>query len=173
MKKLHSLAFYALVTPAITLSSGAVLAEQATGQDEAGQKQSTQQDQDKMKSTAEGMQTGEKTEDQRGMQQQQAFMDSVPPQGMRASDLMDSEVKTTGDEDVGSVSELIIDKDGKVVAAVVGVSGFLGIGEKDVAISWDSIKMSGQADEQDLRIDMTRDELEAAPKFEKPDQQQE
>lgn len=63
------------------------------------------------------------------------------------------------------MSDLIIDKDGQVVAVVVGVGGFLGMGEKNVAIPWDDVTKSGTAEEQELRIDATREELQSAPEF--------
>ncbi|NMT63869.1 hypothetical protein DIT72_09710 [Marinobacter orientalis] len=50
-----------------------------------------------------------------------------------------------------------------MVAVVVSVGGFLGMGEKHVAINWDAVKMSGNPDDRDLRVDMTRDELQSAP----------
>lgn len=172
MKKLHTFAFYALVTPAMTLSSGALLAEQSSGQDGAkNQQQSTQHDPSQLESPDKTAQTEQKMGDQQKMasqsdMQNRGFLDSVPENGMQASKLIGSEVQTTGDEEVGSVSELIIDKDGQVMAIVVGVGGFLGMGEKAVAIGWDDIKKTGTAENQELRIDKTRDELMSAPEFE-------
>lgn len=55
------------------------------------------------------------------------------------------------------------------MAVVVGVGGFSGMGEKNVAISWDSVTQTGTANERELRIDATRDELSSAPEFEKQD----
>lgn len=165
MKKLHSLAFYALVTPAIALGSGAVLAEQSADKDVYQNQQSTQPEQDAMESTTGTAQSDQKTGDQSGMQSR-GYIASAPANGLQASDLIGADVKTTGDEEVGSVSDLIIDQDGRVVAIVVGVGGFLGMGEKDVAIGWDDVTKLGASDEQDLRIDLTREDLEGAPEYE-------
>ncbi len=179
MKKLHSLAFYALVAPAITLGSGAVFAaqassenedlgEQSMGQDADSEKQSSQQNQDAMESGNKAAQSNQRTGDQSGMKNQ-SYLGSAPPNGMQASDLIGTDLKTSGDESVGEIGDLIIDQDGKVVAVVVSVGGFLGMGEKHVAISWDKVQMSSNADDRDLRVDVTRDELESAPGFEKQD----
>lgn len=168
MKKLHSFAFYALVTPAIALSSGAVLAEQSTGEDSDQKMQNTQQDQDATKATTGTAQSGQKTGDEAGMKSQ-GYLDSAPTGGIQASDLISAEIKTNDDEDVGSVTDLIIDKDGQVVAVVVGVGGFLGMAEKDVAIAWDDVTMSRGSEESEgleLRVTMTRDDLQAAPSYE-------
>jgi len=55
------------------------------------------------------------------------------------------------------------------VAIVVGVGGFQGIAEKDVAIDWGEVTRSGTSDEneQELRINVTREDLRSAPDFEK------
>lgn len=152
MNKLHSFVLCALVTPALALSSGIALAEKAADQEYDQQQQNTQGDQ----------QTGAQSP-----MQNQRYMDAAPTDGMQASNLIGAEVTTTGDEEVGAISDLIIDQDGNVVAVVVSVGGFLGMGEKDVAIGWDEVSRSGTPEEQELRIDMTRDDLNSAPEFER------
>lgn len=170
MKKLHSLAFYALIAPAMTLGASSVLAQQSTGGADERQQQSTQRDQTKgaMESKSRTSASDRKMDDPSRMQSRN-FLDAGPVDGAHASNLIGAEVKTAGDEDVGSVQDLIIDADGQVVAIVIAVGGFLGMGEKDVAIGWDHVTRSGAADEQDLRIDMTREELQAAPEFQQED----
>lgn len=174
MKKLHSFAFYALVTPALALSSGALLAQQSTGQNADREQQSTEGNQDAMKSGTKTVQSGQEMGDQKMGDQKMAgqsgmhnkgYMDAAPANGMHASDLIGAELKTTGDEDVGAVEDLIIDKSGQVVAVVVSVGGFLGMGEKNVAIAWDDVMQSGTSDMQNLRIDVTREELQSAPEY--------
>lgn len=156
MNKLHSLALCALVTPAITLGAGSALAQQSTDRaTDRAQQSSTQAG---MQTTADGHKSGMQNRD---------YISAVPAKGREASNLMGAEVKTTRDEEVGSVSDLIIDHNGQVLAIVVGVGGFLGMGEKDVAIGWGHIDQSGAEDDQELRIDVTREDLQAAPEFEK------
>ncbi len=179
MKKLYSLAFYALITPAITLGSGALLAaqdnsenhdlgEQSMGRDAAQETQNPEQDKDvtKSKYNTAGP-TEQKPGDQAGLQNK-GLMDSPPANGMAASGLMGTDLKTSGDERLGEIGDLIIDQDGKVVAVIVNVGGYLGTGEKHVAIDWNAVKMSGNADDRDLRVDMTRDDLQSATSYEKP-----
>ncbi len=178
MKKLHSLAFYALITPALTLGSVAVFAaqgsedtdlgEQSMGQDADSETQSPEQDKEVTKSkynTAEP--TDQQTGEQSGMQNK-GYLDSLPANGMAASDLIGTDLKTSGDESVGEINDLIIDQDGKVAAVVVNAGRYLGMGEKHVAIDWNAVKMSGNADDRDLRVDMTADALQSAPSYEKP-----
>jgi sporulation protein YlmC with PRC-barrel domain len=58
----------------------------------------------------------------------------------RASKLMGLDVYNEANEKLGDVNELILDKDGKVSAVVIGVGGFLGMGEHDIAVTLDKLK---------------------------------
>jgi sporulation protein YlmC with PRC-barrel domain len=58
----------------------------------------------------------------------------------RASKLMGLDVYNEANEKLGDVNELILDKDGKVAAVVIGVGGFLGMGEHDIAVTIDKLK---------------------------------
>ncbi|KRQ92334.1 PRC-barrel domain-containing protein [Bradyrhizobium valentinum] len=58
----------------------------------------------------------------------------------RASKLMGLDVYNDANEKLGEVNELILDKNGKVSAVVIGVGGFLGMGEHDIAVSMDKLK---------------------------------
>lgn len=58
----------------------------------------------------------------------------------RASKLMGLDVYNQNNEKLGDVNEIILDKSGKVSAVVIGVGGFLGMGEHDIAVSMDKLK---------------------------------
>jgi sporulation protein YlmC with PRC-barrel domain len=58
----------------------------------------------------------------------------------RASKLMGLDVYNDANEKLGDINELVVDKDGKINAVVIGVGGFLGMGEHDIAISIDKLK---------------------------------
>jgi hypothetical protein len=72
------------------------------------------------------------------------------------------------DAKIGDVSDMLFDKDHKIIAFIVGVGGFLGIGAKDVAIDPASFQAVPGKDGTDtkLRLSMTKDELKAAAAFE-------
>lgn len=63
----------------------------------------------------------------------------------RASKLMGLDVYNDSNEKLGDINELILDKDGKVSAVVIGVGGFLGMGEHDIAVSMDKLKFKEEA----------------------------
>jgi hypothetical protein len=79
-----------------------------------------------------------------------------------------TDVVGTDDAKIGDVSDILFDKDQKVLAYIVGVGGFLGIGSKDVAIAPSSFQPIAGKDTTNmkLRLSMTKDELKAAEAFE-------
>ncbi|ADZ69491.1 PRC-barrel domain-containing protein [Polymorphum gilvum] len=93
--------------------------------------------------------------------------------GYLASNLIGKPVHVSSAEDaerVGEINDIVIGETGEVRAAIVGVGGFLGIGEKDVAVDFGRLTMVA-TDEDEFRVttDATREELEAAPAYERPD----
>jgi sporulation protein YlmC with PRC-barrel domain len=60
----------------------------------------------------------------------------------RASKLVGLSVYNDKNESVGSINDMLTDKDGKIVAVVIGVGGFLGVGEHLVAVPFDKVKFS-------------------------------
>ena len=69
---------------------------------------------------------------------------------------------------VGKLNDLITNSEGKIEAAVIGVGGFLGVGEKDVAVSPDQLQLAKRSDGKKwLVIKATKEELTAAPTFDR------
>ncbi|SFL50852.1 Sporulation protein YlmC, PRC-barrel domain family [Bradyrhizobium sp. NFR13] len=58
----------------------------------------------------------------------------------RASKLMGLNVYNEANEKLGDINELLVDKSGRVQAVVIGIGGFLGMGEHDIAVSMDKLK---------------------------------
>ena len=88
---------------------------------------------------------------------------------MRASYLIGANIKNTQNETVGEINELVLDKDGKVVAVVVGVGGFLGMGEREVALDFKSLNVkhdpnaATKTGATTVQVNATKDSLKAAP----------
>ena len=79
----------------------------------------------------------------------------------RASKMLGSTVYDLQNRDIGSVKDLIIDKDGRVAAAVVDVGTFLGMGGKYVAVPLSDIK----TDHNRLTLDMSKEQLQQAQAY--------
>jgi sporulation protein YlmC with PRC-barrel domain len=59
----------------------------------------------------------------------------------RSSDLVGKSVYNTANERIGEIEDIIVSSDGRVAAAIVGVGGFLGMGERKVALSYPTLQM--------------------------------
>ena len=71
-------------------------------------------------------------------------------------------------DDIGEVNDVILGRDGTVKAVVLGVGGFLGIGEKDVAVAMEQIKMVPEKDDEDdffLVVKANKESLTTAEPF--------
>jgi hypothetical protein len=84
------------------------------------------------------------------------------------------------DESIGSVNDLLFDKSGKVLGVVVGVGGFLGIGQKNVAMDMGAFQVvagksstttapvTGRSDDptnMKLKVAWTKEQVQQAPDF--------
>ncbi len=58
----------------------------------------------------------------------------------RTSKLVGVDVYNNNDEKIGDISELITDSSGKIDTVVIGVGGFLGLGQSEVAVKFDQLK---------------------------------
>jgi hypothetical protein len=82
-----------------------------------------------------------------------------------ASDFVGTNVYSPQDESLGKVTDLIFAKDGTVQGVVIGVGGFLGIGQKNVAFTMDRIQMTENEEGIRLSLDATSEELADAEPF--------
>jgi sporulation protein YlmC with PRC-barrel domain len=62
----------------------------------------------------------------------------------RTSKMIGLNVYNSVSDKIGAISELVVDRSGKIEAVVVGAGGFLGLGEHDVAVPYDQISWSSQ-----------------------------
>ena len=70
------------------------------------------------------------------------------------------------DERIGEVNNIIIDPTGQITALVVGAGGFLGVGERDIAVKFTAFKAVKDDDNTaKLILDVTKDMLTKAPKI--------
>ena len=69
------------------------------------------------------------------------------------------------DEEVGTISDLVMDQDQKLVGVVLSIGGFLGIGDKWVAIPVDQIEFPTDEQPARLLVAVTEEQLKNAPDF--------
>src|ERR1700721_1769435 len=61
----------------------------------------------------------------------------LPSEAMTVTDWYKQNVYDPNENKIGDIKDVLVDKSGKVVALIVGVGGFLGAGEKDVAVPFE------------------------------------
>jgi hypothetical protein len=76
---------------------------------------------------------------------QNRFMTQLQPDHLLASKLIGTTVVSANNEAIGDVNDVVVDRDGRALAVVIGVGGFLGIGEKDVAVQMSALEFRAGA----------------------------
>jgi len=101
------------------------------------------------------------------------FLDEQKPDDWLASTLIDKPAVNSQGETIGDVNDLVTDRNGKVIAALIGVGGFLGIGEKDVAVRFEELKLSrDEHDNVKVTVNISKDMLASAPGYKTLEEQQ-
>lgn len=84
----------------------------------------------------------------------------------RTSKLMGAKVSNNAGETIGDVNDLLIYKDGNVVAAVIGVGGFLSMGERNAAVPFSSLQLTRDSNNDPLvQVDLSKEQLKTAPEW--------
>jgi sporulation protein YlmC with PRC-barrel domain len=74
-------------------------------------------------------------------------------------------VYNAADERIGEVDDILITNDGRAVGLVIGVGGFLGIGESHVLVPYDAVKVTTKDNSPRLVMNATRVQLKSASYF--------
>ena len=91
------------------------------------------------------------------------IMSSIPSNSVTVTDWYKQSVYDPSDSKIGEVMDVLMSPDGQVTALIVGVGGFLGAGEKDVAVPFNANKHSMKNQKVYLTMDTTKDAMKAAP----------
>jgi hypothetical protein len=95
---------------------------------------------------------------------------AAPPAGTPAVVLDDQEVsgivgksvRSSADEDMGRIVDVIVSQDGHIRAAIIDFGGFLGIGTRKIAVDWRALKFwpAGR-----ITLELTRNQVRVAPEY--------
>jgi sporulation protein YlmC with PRC-barrel domain len=92
-------------------------------------------------------------------------MSSLPGDAFTVTDYYKQDVYDPSDNKIGDIKDVLIDKTGQAKALIIGVGGFIGMGEKDVAVPFDAVKSTKKNDKTYLVMNANKDELKNAPGF--------
>jgi sporulation protein YlmC with PRC-barrel domain len=93
------------------------------------------------------------------------IMSSVPANSVTVTDWYKQNVYDPSDNKIGEIMDVLVSPEGRATALIVGVGGFLGAGEKDVAVPFSAVKHTMKDKKIYLTMDTTKDALKAAPGF--------
>ena len=98
---------------------------------------------------------------------QGSYLTEQAPDQISANTYIGQSVYNGNNESIGEVNDLIMKKDGGLVAAIIGVGGFLGIGEKNVAVPMQKITVAQNTQDGTVKLTTTEtaESLKAAPEF--------
>ncbi|MGX1320884.1 hypothetical protein AB7M17_004337 [Bradyrhizobium sp. USDA 377] len=98
--------------------------------------------------------------------------DAAPPPSVTiigASDahgVLGRDVRSAADEDMGRVVDVIVDRDGRVRAAVIDFGGFLGVGSRKIVVDWNAMRFGKIANKKDsITLELTKAQVAAAPEY--------
>ena len=80
--------------------------------------------------------------------------------------MLGRDVRSPTDEDMGHIVDVIVDRTGRVRAAVIDFGGFLGVGSRKIVVDWDALRFGRVADKSDaITLELTKDQVKAAPEY--------
>jgi sporulation protein YlmC with PRC-barrel domain len=93
------------------------------------------------------------------------LMTTLPQHASAISNWYDQNVYDPQDNKLGEIKDMLLDREGKVQAVIVSVGGFLGMGEKDVAVPFDAVTTTQRDNRFWLAMNVNKDQLRSAPGF--------
>src|SRR5258708_1661470 len=97
----------------------------------------------------------------------------IPSPGTPAMVLDDQEVSTilgksvrsSADEDMGRIVDIIVSRDGQVHAAIIDFGGFLGIGTRKIAVDWRALNFAPAGKPRAITVELTRNHVRLPPEY--------
>ncbi len=91
---------------------------------------------------------------------------SIPANSVTITHWYKQNVYDPSDNKIGEIMDVLVDRAGKATALIIGVGGFLGIGEKDVAVPFDAVQVTSKDNNKwYLVMNSSKDALKSAKGF--------
>jgi hypothetical protein len=103
---------------------------------------------------------------------QGAAKEPAPPPSVTIIEATDAhgvlgrDVRSPTEEDMGRIVDVIVDRAGKVRAAVIDFGGFLGVGSRKIVVDWNALHFGQIANKgESITLELTKDQVKAAPEY--------
>ena len=84
----------------------------------------------------------------------------------QAQSVLGKDVRSSANENMGRIVDVIVDRAGRVRAAVIDFGGFLGVGSRKIAVDWGVLSFASDDSKRDVvMLELTRDQVKAAPEY--------
>jgi sporulation protein YlmC with PRC-barrel domain len=94
--------------------------------------------------------------------EQATALTSLPPDASTVTNWYRQNVYNPSEEKIGEISDVLVEKDGRIGAFIVSVGGFLGMGEKHVAVPFHAVRATQRDGKWWLTMNATKDALKTA-----------
>ena len=83
-----------------------------------------------------------------------------------AHGVLGRDVRSAADEDMGRIVDVVVDRSGKVRAAVIDFGGFLGVGSRKIVVDWNALRFGKIENKKDtIILELTKAQVAAAPEY--------
>ena len=80
--------------------------------------------------------------------------------------ILGKEARSSANENMGRIIDVIVDRAGRVRAAVIDFGGFLGVGSRKIAVDWNVLRFNPDSNKRDVvTLELTRDQVKEAPEY--------
>jgi sporulation protein YlmC with PRC-barrel domain len=90
-------------------------------------------------------------------------MKAAPSESWTVTNYYKQTVYDPKENKIGDIDDVLVDKSGKITGLMIGVGGFVGVGEKDVIVPFSAVKTTKKNDKWWLTADETKDNLKKGP----------
>jgi hypothetical protein len=81
------------------------------------------------------------------------------------STILGKSVRSSADEDMGRVVNIVVSRDGQIHAAIIDFGGLLGIGTRKIAIDWRVLNFAPAGRSGAIILELTRNQVRLAPEY--------
>ncbi len=80
--------------------------------------------------------------------------------------ILGREIRSTADENMGRIVDVLVDGEGRARAAIIDFGGFLGVGSRKVAVDWKALRfVPTAAKKYGIVLELTREQVKPAPEY--------
>ena len=80
--------------------------------------------------------------------------------------ILGREIRSTADENMGRIVDVLVDGQGMARAAIIDFGGFLGVGSRKIAVAWDALRFVPEASKRySIALELSREQVKAAPEY--------